>query len=151
MNKKADGFEGEKLYVLPPYMLDKLNMNPLTKNLYITDIGYFSHARHHFRERMHGCDSHIFIYCASGKGWIRTKDGLTIDMTERSFAYIPGTCRMLMGLTMEILGRFTGFILKGTKLMILWHYLSLLKRIFQWPPVMKSNYWSYFISVTTFY
>ncbi|UMY55503.1 MULTISPECIES: AraC family transcriptional regulator [Paenibacillus] len=89
MNKKADGFEGEKLYVVPPYMLDKLNMNPLTKNLYITDIGCFSHARHHFRERMHGCDSHIFIYCTSGKGWIRTKDGLTIDMTERGFAYIP--------------------------------------------------------------
>ncbi|KAF6573831.1 helix-turn-helix domain-containing protein [Paenibacillus polymyxa] len=89
MNKKADGFEGEKLYVVPPYILDKLNMNPLTKNLYITDIGCFSHARHHFRERMHGCDSHIFIYCTSGKGWIRTKDGLTIDMTERGFAYIP--------------------------------------------------------------
>lgn len=89
MNKKADGFEGEKLYVLPPYMLDKSNMNPLTKDLYITDIGCFSHARHHFRERMHGCDSHIFIYCTSGKGWIRTKDNLTIDMTERSFAYIP--------------------------------------------------------------
>ncbi|MEK5507747.1 helix-turn-helix domain-containing protein [Paenibacillus sp. FSL P4-0113] len=89
MNKKADGFEGEKLYVVPPYMLDKLNMNPLIKNLYITDIGCFSHARHHFRERMHGCDSHIFIYCTSGKGWIRTKDGLTIDMTERGFAYIP--------------------------------------------------------------
>ncbi|URJ60950.1 AraC family transcriptional regulator [Paenibacillus polymyxa] len=89
MNKKADGFEGEKLYVLPPYILDKLNINPLTKNLYITDIGCFSHARHHFRERMHGCDSHIFIYCTSGKGWIRTKDNLTIDMTERGFAYIP--------------------------------------------------------------
>ncbi|MGG4213551.1 helix-turn-helix domain-containing protein [Paenibacillus sp. FSL L8-0638] len=89
MNKKADGFEGEKLYIVPPYILDKLNMNPLTKNLYITDIGCFSHARHHFRERMHGCDSHIFIYCTSGKGWIRTKDGLTIDMTERGFAYIP--------------------------------------------------------------
>lgn len=37
MNKKADGFEGEKLYVLPPYMLDKLNMNPLTK-IYILRI-----------------------------------------------------------------------------------------------------------------
>lgn len=37
MNKKADGFEGEKLYVVPPYMLDKLNMNPLIK-IYILRI-----------------------------------------------------------------------------------------------------------------
>ncbi|MGW9572304.1 AraC family transcriptional regulator, partial [Paenibacillus terrae] len=87
MNKKADGFEGEKLYVLPPYMLNKLQSNPLTRNLYITDIGCFSHARHHFRERTHGCDSHIFIYCARGKGWVRTEDNITISMTERSFAY----------------------------------------------------------------
>ncbi|AHM64302.1 helix-turn-helix domain-containing protein [Paenibacillus polymyxa] len=89
MTKKADDFERKKVYVLPPYMLRKLKMNPLTKDLYITDIGCFSHARHHFRERTNGCDSHIFIYCASGKGWIRTKDNQTIVLKERSFAYIP--------------------------------------------------------------
>ncbi|WP_238354041.1 AraC family transcriptional regulator [Paenibacillus sp. 23TSA30-6] len=70
-------------------MLNKLKLNPPTSNLYITDIGCFSHARHHFRERTHGCDSHIFIYCAIGKGWVRTEDNITICMTERSFAYIP--------------------------------------------------------------
>ncbi|ASR47557.1 AraC family transcriptional regulator [Paenibacillus kribbensis] len=89
MDKKDAGFEREKLYVLPAYIVDELKSHALTRDGHITDIGYFPQARHHFRERPQGCNSHIFIYCASGRGWIQMRDQGVISMTEQSFAYIP--------------------------------------------------------------
>ena len=51
MVKLKNGFTGERALVLPRMIVDKLEEDPLTSMLHITDIGYYPKAKHHFRER----------------------------------------------------------------------------------------------------
>ncbi|TFE28609.1 helix-turn-helix domain-containing protein [Cohnella luojiensis] len=85
---KPEGFEEEKLFVLPPHMAAELSRFPLTRDLYVSDIGFFPRARHHYRERKEGCESHIFIYCSDGEGWVESEGTLSI-LRERQLAVIP--------------------------------------------------------------
>ncbi|MCL6458913.1 MAG: AraC family transcriptional regulator [Gorillibacterium sp.] len=89
MPKKSDGFESEKIIVLPSYVLDEVSSHPLTQQTYITDIGYFPRAMNHFRERPQGCDSYILIYCAAGKGWVSMAGQERISIGEQSLIIIP--------------------------------------------------------------
>jgi AraC-like DNA-binding protein len=71
MEKIAEGFRGEKA-IITPYNIRHLQAaNAITKQLYVTHIGYYPHARHHYFERPDGCNENIFIYCENGKGCIR--------------------------------------------------------------------------------
>ena len=69
--KKEDGFPGQLSYVVPARILDMVAQNPLISDLYFTDIGYYPHARHHFRERKKGVPQAILIYNIAGKGLIK--------------------------------------------------------------------------------
>jgi len=69
MNKE-DGFPGQISFVLPEKIIDLMKSNPLISELYITDIGYYPHAKYHFRERSAGSAQFILIYCTEGKGEI---------------------------------------------------------------------------------
>ena len=51
MVKLKDGFTGERALVLPRMIVDKMEEDPLTSMLHITDIGYYPKAKYHFRER----------------------------------------------------------------------------------------------------
>ncbi|MCC3373240.1 AraC family transcriptional regulator [Cohnella sp. REN36] len=86
--RKKDGFEEERLLVLPDYMANELSTSRLTRGLYVSDIGFFPRARHHYRERPEGCDAHILIYCLDGEGWVET-NGKTATVGERQLAVIP--------------------------------------------------------------
>jgi AraC-like DNA-binding protein len=66
--KKRDGFLGEKAIVLPGKVIERCESMPLVKALFITDIGYYPRARFHYRQRHHGIDQHILLYCVDGKG-----------------------------------------------------------------------------------
>ncbi|NBD24225.1 AraC family transcriptional regulator [Paenibacillus glycinis] len=87
-NRKPEGFPEQKLYVLPAYQTEELARHPLTRGLFISDIGAFPHAEYHYRERPEGSDSHIFIYCFAGEGWIEL-DGRTQTVGEGTLAVIP--------------------------------------------------------------
>lgn len=87
--KKADGFNSEKMIVLPQYQLNEMVAHPLIKQTYITDIGYYPRAKNHYRERPQGCGSHILIYCVSGLGWIRLGEHAPFTLTEQTIAVIP--------------------------------------------------------------
>ncbi|MBW7457261.1 helix-turn-helix domain-containing protein [Paenibacillus sepulcri] len=89
MLRKADGFEAEKIIVLPPYILKEMVAHPLIRQLYITDIGYFPRARHHYRDRPSGCSMHILIYCAGGEGWIQSGSHKAMRVTEQTLTVIP--------------------------------------------------------------
>lgn len=65
-----DGFTGSRMIVLPRPVRDALAADPFTSKLYLTDIGHFPHARHHFRNRPEGADGWILLYCTDGSGWI---------------------------------------------------------------------------------
>ncbi len=85
MLKLKDGFTGERSIVLPPMVTDIERNDPLTSSLYITDIGYYPHADHHFRERLRPISQHVLIYCVEGSGWFRVDgpDGHVSGQTSR--------------------------------------------------------------------
>lgn len=79
----------DKLLVLPLYIQKNLEEHPLTRALYIAELGYFSGARSHYRERPQGCHSHIFIYCAEGEGWVEIEDQPPIILRPHMMIMIP--------------------------------------------------------------
>jgi len=72
--KKEEGFPGQISFVIPDRILGLVKSNPLTEDLYLTDIGYYPEARHHFRERPTGSSQFILIYCVGGRGVIRLNE-----------------------------------------------------------------------------
>lgn len=72
--KKREGFQGQKAIVIPRQILNsRCAKNDVISNLYVTDIGYYPKAKFHFRERPHGADQHILIYCNEGKGKVKIR------------------------------------------------------------------------------
>ena len=67
--KKKEGFQGQKLIVIPkPVINSKCVKNEMVNALYITDIGFYPKARFHYMERKNGAEQYILIYCYEGKG-----------------------------------------------------------------------------------
>ena len=76
--KKKEGFQGQKAIVIPrPVLHSKCARHDVVGQLYITDLGYYPNAKFHYRERPHGADQHILIYCHEGSG-IATIDNQVI-------------------------------------------------------------------------
>lgn len=72
-NNKKEGFQGQKAVVIPRSVLSqKCLKNEIINKLYVTDIGYYPNALHHYIERPQGAHQHILIYCHKGKGTIKT-------------------------------------------------------------------------------
>ena len=88
MIKKKEGFAGQIAFVLPAIIQEELRTNPLTKPLFVTDIGYYPSARYHFRERPDGVEQHILIYCTEGKGWVEIDDNRK-KVVKDQFFIIP--------------------------------------------------------------
>lgn len=65
---KKDGFDGEICVVVPPIVVKQNSTRTISGNFYITDIGYFPKAKHHYRQREKGCVQHILIHCVDGRG-----------------------------------------------------------------------------------
>jgi AraC family transcriptional regulator, arabinose operon regulatory protein len=86
--KKSDGFQGQRLIILPKVIVDILKKHPITKQVFITDIGYFPKAMNHYVERKTGIGQHILIYCTEGNGWIET-DGKKMDIDPSQLIIIP--------------------------------------------------------------
>lgn len=68
--KIAEGFKGERAIILPYNIRTYQAQNEVTKQMYVTHIGYYPKAKYHFREREQGANQNILIYCEEGKGWI---------------------------------------------------------------------------------
>jgi len=86
--KKMEGFPGQISYVIPEKILDLIRKNPLISDLYVTDIGYYPHASHHFRERTEGINQTILIYNTGGMGTINLA-GKKIQLPADHFLFIP--------------------------------------------------------------
>lgn len=87
--RKKEGFEGQKLIVLPRKIVsDFLERDPITRQAYITDIGYYPKARFHYMTRSGGIAQHILIYCVEGAGWVEL-DGQRIDIAPSEYIIIP--------------------------------------------------------------
>jgi AraC-like DNA-binding protein/quercetin dioxygenase-like cupin family protein len=88
MVKLKDGFAGSRAIILPESVVLEMSRNPFTSKLYMTDIGYYPKARHHFRKREKGIDQFILIYCVDGKGWVEN-DGKRYNVTADHFVILP--------------------------------------------------------------
>lgn len=88
MVKLKDGFTGERALVLPRMIVDKMEEDPLTSMLHITDIGYYPKAKHHFRERKEPINQFVFIYCIDGAGWYRV-GGQEYSVSANQYFILP--------------------------------------------------------------
>lgn len=87
--RRRDGFDGQKLIVLPKKIITNfLNVDPVTKQIYITDIGYYPKAKNHYAERPGGISQHIIIYCTEGYGWLEINKK-KIEVSPSQFIAIP--------------------------------------------------------------
>lgn len=87
--RKREGFEGQRLIVVPKKIVsDFLTRDPLTRQVYITDIGYYPKAMYHYAERPGGISQHIVIYCVEGYGWIEVNKK-RIKVSPSQFIAIP--------------------------------------------------------------
>lgn len=87
--RKRQGFAGQQLIVLPKKIItDFLTKDPITRQVYITDIGYYPKAHFHYVERSAGIGQHILIYCVEGKGWIDIHKK-KLDIGPSQFITIP--------------------------------------------------------------
>jgi len=87
--RKKEGLKGQKGIVIPrPLLKRQCAGHEVTGNLYVTDIGYYPRALHHYRERPKGAEQQIFIYCHEGYGSISI-DEIAYDVGPGEFALIP--------------------------------------------------------------
>jgi len=83
--KKRDGFKNEKMIILPIESFKSYMKYPMIRSCYVTDLGFFPNAKHHYRERQEGADETILIYCMDGKGVIELEKSNVV--LERGMVY----------------------------------------------------------------
>lgn len=88
MAKVELGFSGERFIYLPIPMISLMEDSPLTGDLYIYSMGYFSRASHHYINRPAGCNEFLFIYCKDGGGWIELY-GKRKELQDNQFIILP--------------------------------------------------------------
>lgn len=86
--KLQDGFTGEQALVLPLSTIRQMENNPLLSILHITDIGYYPHAKYHFRERAEPITQYVLIYCVDGSGYF-TLNNQTHNVSKDQFFILP--------------------------------------------------------------
>lgn len=65
---RPDGFEGQRMVVLPRPQVRQALAHPVTRHLVVTDAGVFPRAASHGRVRPDGCGEHILLVCTDGAG-----------------------------------------------------------------------------------
>lgn len=89
MLRIKDGFAGERSIILPQMVVEMEQVDPLVSALYITDIGYYPKAFHHFRSRKTPIDCHVLIYCVEGSGWFSVDGGKRQLVSSNQFFILP--------------------------------------------------------------
>lgn len=85
---KPDSFTGDRSVVLSKRQLKNIKENPLINGLFITAIGFYPHAKHHYRKRKKGIQEYILIYCIDGNGTILI-DNKEFELQPNSYFVIP--------------------------------------------------------------
>ena len=86
--KKREGFLGQRMVVLPKNVRSEIQNNPIINSLYVTDVGYYPYAEHHYRKRESGSNEFILIYCLEGHGWIELETERH-ELVPNSYFIIP--------------------------------------------------------------
>ena len=81
---RRDGFANQRLCVVPRPQVHAALANPATRQLTVTDAGYFPAASLHRRVRARGIPETIVILCVAGTG--------TVKIGDQQHALTPSTC-----------------------------------------------------------
>lgn len=80
---KLEGFEGEIRIVVPPVVISENLRKGKLDALYITDIGYYPKAKHHYCHRPEGSEEHILLHCVDGRGVVHIgKETFTLEANK---------------------------------------------------------------------
>lgn len=90
LTRKSRGFTGERIIEIPEETLDKCRKMPLINNLFITRMGFYPKALHHYYQRPVGISQVILLYCSDGQGWIQLSKGRLLMQAGDVFAIAPG-------------------------------------------------------------
>ncbi|WP_417444510.1 AraC family transcriptional regulator [Joostella sp.] len=80
-----EGFLGQKMIAFPKSIIEMVKTNPITRCFYVSDLGYYPEADHHYRLRKKGSNQYIFIYCIKGKGQINVNNTSSIILPNQFF------------------------------------------------------------------
>ena len=84
--QKSRGFEGELIIEIPKIAIEQSQKLPLVHALFITRMGFYPKALHHYYQRPTGISQVIVLYCTDGKGWIQIhKKRIPIEAGEAYF------------------------------------------------------------------
>lgn len=72
--ERAEGFDRQRLNVVPRPLVDAALTRPVTRRIVVTDAGYFPRAAGHGRHRPRGAEETIVIVCVGGGGWVAVGD-----------------------------------------------------------------------------
>jgi len=65
-----EGFPKQRLVVMAANVIERCRALPMASQIYVTDIGLYPSAPHHYVERKTGIPPVILIYCLQGKGFL---------------------------------------------------------------------------------
>ena len=100
--RKKQGFEGQKAITLPKKILaSQCESSGIIQHAYITDIGYYPKAKHHYCKRANGIDQHIIIYCMEGSGYSQIGDK-QYNISAGDFIIIPANTPHLYAASQDI-------------------------------------------------
>lgn len=86
--KIKDGFRGERSLVMPEMVSKLAEKDPVLSALHITDIGFYPHAIHHFRQRTAPIDQFVLIYCIKGSGKYQV-NGKQYEVKANQYFILP--------------------------------------------------------------
>lgn len=86
--KIQDGFRNQRMAVLPKGAIGFATSQPIVQDCYVTDIGHFPPARHHYCDRPEGRQEHVLIFCTGGNGWCQINERLW-NVSEGNVLIIP--------------------------------------------------------------
>ncbi|WP_456286434.1 AraC family transcriptional regulator [Microbacterium sp. JZ70] len=88
---RQDGFDNQRLCVVPRPQVEAALDRPVTRRLVVTDAGHFPAAAGHRRVRSKGARETIVILCVTGAG--------TVRMGADTYTLTPGACITIPPLT----------------------------------------------------
>ncbi|KAB4187062.1 AraC family transcriptional regulator [Bacteroides uniformis] len=72
--KIKEGFTGQRSVELPKAIIDMQENDPLVSTLFVTYIGYYPKAHHHYVDRSIPITHYVLIYCVEGCGHYRVRN-----------------------------------------------------------------------------
>ncbi|MGY1551280.1 helix-turn-helix domain-containing protein [Microbacterium sp. A588] len=85
--ERRDGFERQRLCVVPRPAIAEALGQPVTRRLVVTDAGWFPDAVGHLRIRPQGAEEGIVLVCIDGSGWV--------DLGSGRHRVVPGTAVLI--------------------------------------------------------